>query len=60
MRSIRALSRSVYLASPSTITFTFDTISSQEADFGLAVCVHFWSTLRREFFLISGSREISD
>ena len=34
MLTIRALSRTIYLVSLSTITFTFDTISSQDADFG--------------------------
>ena len=35
MLTIRAISRTVYLVSLSTISFTFDTISSQAADFSL-------------------------
>ena len=35
MPTTPALSRTVYLASLSTISFTFDTILSQAADFGL-------------------------
>ena len=33
MLTIRAISRNVYLASLSTISFTFNTISSLDADF---------------------------
>ena len=36
MQTIHAISCSVYLASLSTISYTFDTISSQDADFGLS------------------------
>ena len=35
MQTIRALSRTVNLAPLSTNSYTFDTISSQNADFGL-------------------------
>ena len=34
MPTIHAISGTVYLASLSTISFTFDTISSHDADFG--------------------------
>ena len=34
MPAIRAISYTVYLASFTTISFTYDTISSQDADFG--------------------------
>ena len=36
MPTVRAISCTVYLAYLSTISFTFDTISSQAADFGLS------------------------